>query len=80
MYFNLTAGGRMSALALRHYTENTLVYQLQRIPGVASVDIWGGDEREIQVLVDRSRLEATGIALEWALEAVRRANVAMTWR
>jgi HAE1 family hydrophobic/amphiphilic exporter-1 len=75
MYFNLTAGGRMSALALRHYAENTLVYQLQRIPGVASVDIWGGDEREIQVLVDRSRLEATGSALEWVLEAVRRANV-----
>jgi HAE1 family hydrophobic/amphiphilic exporter-1 len=75
MYLNLTAGGRMSALTLRHYAENTLIYQLQRISGVASVDIWGGDEREIQVLVDRSRLEATGIALEHVQEAVQRANV-----
>jgi HAE1 family hydrophobic/amphiphilic exporter-1 len=75
MYLNLNAGGEMSSLALRHYADNTLVYQLQRIPGVASVDIWGGDEREIQVLVDRSRLEATGISLEMVLEAVERANV-----
>jgi HAE1 family hydrophobic/amphiphilic exporter-1 len=75
MYLNLNAGGQLSSLALRHYADNTLVYQLQRIPGVASVDIWGGDEREIQVLVDRSRLEATGISLEMVLEAVQRANV-----
>jgi HAE1 family hydrophobic/amphiphilic exporter-1 len=75
MYLNLTANGEMSLLALRHYADDTLRYQLQRVPGVAAVDIWGGDEREIQVLVDRSRLEATGISLGRVLEAVQAENV-----
>jgi hydrophobic/amphiphilic exporter-1 (mainly G- bacteria), HAE1 family len=74
MYLNLLSD-QISSLDLRHYADNTLVYQLQRIPGVASVDVWGGDEREIQIMVDRSRLEATGISLERVLEAVAAENV-----
>lgn len=75
MYLNLKSNGEISLLDLRHYADNTLRYQLQRIPGVASVDIWGGNEREIQVLVDRSRLEATGISLERVLHTVNAENV-----
>jgi HAE1 family hydrophobic/amphiphilic exporter-1 len=75
MYLNLTANGKISSLDLRHYADNTLRYQLQRVPGVASVDIWGGDEREIQILVDRSRLEATGISLGRVLDVVAAENV-----
>jgi len=75
MYLNLTARGKLSSLELRHYADSTLLYQLQRIPGVASIDIWGGKEREIQVMVDRSRLEATGISLGRVLESVRKANI-----
>jgi HAE1 family hydrophobic/amphiphilic exporter-1 len=75
MYLNLTANGEMSLLALRHYADDTLRYQLQRVPGVASVDIWGGNEREIQVLIDRSRLEATGISLGRVLAVVQAENV-----
>jgi HAE1 family hydrophobic/amphiphilic exporter-1 len=75
MYLNLTARGKLSSLELRHYADSTLLYQLQRIPGVASIDIWGGKEREIQVMLDRSRLEATGISLGRVLESVRKANI-----
>jgi HAE1 family hydrophobic/amphiphilic exporter-1 len=75
MYLNLTARGKLSSLELRHYADNSLLYQLQRIPGVASVDIWGGKEREIQVLVDRSRLEATGISLGRVLDRLQKANI-----
>lgn len=75
MYLNLTANGVMDLLALRHYADNHLRYQLQRIPGVASIDIWGGDEREIQVLIDRNRLEATGVSLARVLAAVQAENV-----
>lgn len=75
MYLNLKAAGEINPMVLRHYADDTLRYQLQRVPGVASVDIWGGDEREIQVLVDRSRLEATGVSLARLLEALKAANV-----
>jgi len=75
MYLNLTAKGKLSSLELRHYADSTLLYQLQRIPGVASIDMWGGKQREIQVLVDRSRLESTGISLGRVLESVKKANI-----
>ncbi len=75
MYLNLASNGPVSMLELRHYADTTLRYQLQQIPGVASVDIWGGNQREIQVLVDRSRLEATGISLERIINAIRADNV-----
>ncbi len=75
MYLNLAADGPISILQLRHYADNTLRYQLQQIPGVAAVDMWGGDEREIQVLVDRSRLEATGISLQRVINALQAENV-----
>jgi hydrophobic/amphiphilic exporter-1 (mainly G- bacteria), HAE1 family len=75
MYLNLTSNGKLGPRELRHYADSTLLYQLQRIPGVASIDIWGGKQREIQVMVDRSRLEATGISLGRVLESVRKANI-----
>jgi HAE1 family hydrophobic/amphiphilic exporter-1 len=42
---------------------------------IASVDIWGGDEREIQVQVDRSRLEALNLSLDRVVAAVSAENV-----
>ncbi len=60
---------------LYQFADSTLRYQLQQIPGVAAVDIWGGDQREIQILVDRSRLEATGLSLDRVVEALKRENV-----
>ena len=75
IYLNLTAGGALDPIALRHYAQTTLLYQLQQIAGVASVDIWGGDQREIQVLIDRNRLAATGIPLQRVVEVVGAENV-----
>ncbi|ETW97929.1 MAG: hypothetical protein ETSY1_20810, partial [Candidatus Entotheonella factor] len=75
MYFNLAADETVSLRQLYQYADSTLRYQLQQVPGVAAVDIWGGDEREIQVLVDRSRLEATGLSLDHVVEALKRENV-----
>jgi HAE1 family hydrophobic/amphiphilic exporter-1 len=75
MYLNLASNGPMSTLEMRHYADNTLRYQLQQIPGVAAVNIWGGDQREIQILVDRSRLEATGISLEHVTKMMQAENV-----
>ena len=39
------------------------------------MDIWGGDQREIQVLIDRNRLAATGIPLQRVVEVVGAENV-----
>ncbi len=75
MYLNLASNGPVSSLELYHYADSTLRYQLQQIAGVAAVDIWGGEQREIQVLVDRSRLEATGLSLETVVDAIQAENL-----
>ncbi|WP_338018626.1 efflux RND transporter permease subunit [Halorhodospira halochloris] len=54
----------LDPIELRRLAEDRVRDRLERIPGVGSVDIWGGLEREIEIAVDRGRLQAVGLALE----------------
>ncbi|WP_295771654.1 efflux RND transporter permease subunit [uncultured Mucilaginibacter sp.] len=47
---------------------------LQNVSGVGQVNIIGGDEREIQVNIDQSKLKAYGLSITQVTEAVRNAN------
>jgi HAE1 family hydrophobic/amphiphilic exporter-1 len=49
---------------LRHIMKTRVADPLKAVPGVAEVMVMGGPEREIQVLIDPKRLEATGISME----------------
>ncbi len=48
---------------------------LEKIEGVASVEIKGGREREILVEVDQSRLQAAGVSLLEVVNILRNANL-----
>jgi HAE1 family hydrophobic/amphiphilic exporter-1 len=70
MYLNVT--GMEDLRALRKLTDDLIKRELEKVEGVAAVDVYGGLEREIQVLVDRDRLAAYGLRvqdLERALQA-----------
>ena len=43
------------------YADNDLRDRLSVLPGVASVELEGGSEREVQILVDREKLAARGL-------------------
>jgi len=60
---------------LRELAEDYIAPRLETLPGVASVEVSGGRVREIQVDVDRAKLEGAGLALADVVEAVRRGNV-----
>jgi HAE1 family hydrophobic/amphiphilic exporter-1 len=49
--------------------------QLQSVPGVASVNISGGLQREIQVRVDYARLSGYGLSVQQVATALQTANV-----
>jgi cobalt-zinc-cadmium resistance protein CzcA len=49
--------------------------QLASVPGVAEVNSWGGEERQIQVVVDPSALQARGLTLTDLAEALARNNL-----
>jgi cobalt-zinc-cadmium resistance protein CzcA len=52
-----------SLAELRTAQDWIIAPQLRSVPGVAEVNSWGGDERQIQVVVDPLRLQRYGLSL-----------------
>ncbi len=63
---------RLSPIELRDLVRWTIKPQILAVPGVAQAQIFGGDSRERQLLVDPDRLEAAGVTLSDVFEAARR--------
>lgn len=61
--------------ALFEVAENRIKPRLQTIQGVASVNVSGGREREVQVLADPARLAAFGLPLESIQQALALNNL-----
>ncbi len=66
--------GDLNPLDLRRIAEDQVKYRLERVPGVASVDIRGGLYREIHVNLRAAKLKAIGISTEAVLAALRNEN------
>lgn len=60
---------------LRMLADDTIKDRLGKIKGVAAVNITGGDIREIQVNVDKSRLEAYGLSIGQISQALANGNM-----
>ena len=54
---------------------NVIEPQLEHLPGVAFAQVVGGKIREIQVVMDRNRLEATNMSVQQVLQAVQASNL-----
>lgn len=59
---------------LRRLAEVTLSNQILSVPGVSQITVYGGDERQEQVLVDPEQLRARNVSLNQVTEAARGAN------
>ena len=59
---------------LKRWCEDQLARQLLTVEGVASVDVAGGLDREIQVIVDPERLRGYGITISELLTRLREEN------
>ena len=64
----------MNPRDLRQLTEDQVKYRLERVPGVAAVDIWGGLTREIHVNLKAAQLKALGISADAVISALRNEN------
>lgn len=60
---------------LRRFGDDVLAERLEKVSGVASIDVLGGLERQINVRVDQGKLEAYGIGLNQLSDALARENV-----
>ncbi|WP_437835335.1 efflux RND transporter permease subunit [Sorangium sp. So ce1153] len=73
--FHYVVTGKGKSLSeLRTVHDWVIAPQLRSVRGVAEVNAWGGDERQIQVLVDPAELTARGLSLHDLAEALERNN------
>jgi len=56
-------GAGWSPVELRQFAANDVVNALKSIPGVQTVQVFGGRQRQLQVIVDRNKLASYGLAL-----------------
>src|SRR5438128_8253205 len=63
-----------SLMRLRTIAKWTIRPSLLSVPGVAGAEIFGGEERATQILVDPERLARFGLAIDHVLAAARRAS------
>ena len=56
------------------FIEDNVRPRLSRIPGVSEVAVWGGAERQVQILVDPARLAQRGLTLSDVRNAIRGRN------
>jgi hydrophobic/amphiphilic exporter-1 (mainly G- bacteria), HAE1 family len=67
--------GKRSLRDLRSLVKDEIRDRIEMVDGVASAMIMGGREREIQVLVDRAKLESLGIPLQQIVAKLRYENL-----
>lgn len=60
----------LDPIELRRLAEDRIQDRLERIPGVGVLDVWGGLEREIEVAVDKGRLQARQLSLSDVRDAL----------
>ena len=71
----LGASSELDPVQTRRLIDNQIKYRIERVPGVASLDIWGGLQREIHVKLDPNKIKALGLPLDLVLSKIRQENV-----
>ena len=72
--FASVTSDRHSLLELRTFTGTDIRRRLLSVPGVAQVALFGGDEKQYQVVLSRARLQAYDVSIAEVADALRRSN------
>ncbi len=65
---------RLDMTGMRDFVDDFVRTRLERAPGVSQVNLSGGAERQIQVLIDPEKLAARGLTLTQVRAAIRERN------
>jgi HAE1 family hydrophobic/amphiphilic exporter-1 len=71
----LGALSNLDPIQTRRIIDEQISYRIERIPGVASVDVFGGLEREIQVNLHPDKIKALGLPLDLITTKIRQENI-----
>ena len=60
------------------FAEDVVKEQMERVPGVARVDVYGGGARELRIVVDPAKLARYGLTVPVVVDRLRAANASIT--
>ncbi|MBP6550137.1 MAG: efflux RND transporter permease subunit, partial [Flavobacterium sp.] len=72
---NIGATGKMDEIAFYDLLDKKIQPILSRVPGVAQVNLVGGQEREIKVSLDSKKLQGYGLSVPQVQQAVLASNL-----
>ncbi len=73
IFYGIT--GMEDTMKLRDYLDDNIKPKLERIEGVGGVMLFGGKEREINIFVDKTKLEAHKISLDRIIRTLQAENL-----
>ena len=65
---------QLTLMQLEEQLDWFIAPQLRMVPGIVEVNSFGGEERQYQVMLDPSRLQATGVSIAQVVDALNKAN------
>ena len=71
----LGVSSQLDPVKMLDLIENQVKYRVERIDGVASIDVMGGNQREIQVRLDANKIKALKISPEQIVSRIRAENI-----
>lgn len=71
----LGASSELPSMEARRIIEEQIKQRIESIPGVASLEILGGDEREIQIEIYSGKMRALGLSLQQILNTLKAENL-----
>lgn len=71
----LGVAGNLDPVQLRQIIDDQIKYRIERVPGVAALDVHGGLDREIHVDLYPDKIKALGLPLDQILSRIRAENV-----
>ncbi|MEW6670604.1 MAG: efflux RND transporter permease subunit [Thermodesulfobacteriota bacterium] len=71
----LGAASNLDPIQMRKIIDDQIKYRIERIPGVASLDVRGGLDREIHVYLNAEKIKALGLPIDRILQRIVEENV-----
>jgi len=71
----LGASSNLDPIQMRRIIDDQIKYRIERIPGVASLDVHGGLDREIHVYLNSEKIKALDLPLDRILARIKEENI-----
>jgi len=71
------AASNLDPIQMRKIIDEQVKYRIERVPGVAALDVRGGLEREIRVNIHPGKIKALGISLDSVLSSIKSGNLTL---